>query len=77
MIKSINTIILTITAMAFCNIAVSAQQTFAIKGIVVESETNEPLIGASVRCGSVGAATDNDGKYELSVKEGSYDMECS
>lgn len=63
--------------MAFCSIAVSAQQTFVIKGIVVESETNEPLIGASVRCGSVGAATNIDGKYELSVKEGSYDMECS
>lgn len=54
-----------------------AQQTFIIKGRVMEAETKEPLIGASVRCGSTGTATDVDGNYELSMKEGSYDIECS
>lgn len=54
-----------------------AQQTFVIKGRVMEAETKEPLIGASVRCGSTGTATDVDGNYELSMKEGSYDIECS
>jgi tonB-dependent outer membrane receptor len=56
---------------------VFAQQTFVIKGRVMEAETKEPLIGASVRCGSTGTATDVDGNYELSMKEGSYDIECS
>lgn len=54
-----------------------AQQTFVIKGRVMDAETKVPLIGASVRCGSTGTATDVDGNYELSMKEGSYDIECS
>lgn len=77
MVKLNKTIILLTMAVVLGAADVFAQQTFVIKGRIMEKETKGPLIGASVRCGSTGAATDVDGNYELSVKEGSYDIECS
>lgn len=77
MTKLKTTIVILITAVALCSNTALAQHTFVIKGKVTEADTTEPLIGASVRCGTTGAATDVDGNYELSVKEGCYDIECS
>ena len=77
MTKLKTTIVILITAVALCSNAALAQHTFVIKGKVTETDTTEPLIGASVRCGTAGAATDVDGNYELSVKVGCYDIECS
>lgn len=77
MVKLKKTIILLTMAVVLSAADAFAQQTFVIKGRVMEAETKEPLIGASVRCGSTGTATDVDGNYELSMKEGSYDIECS
>lgn len=77
MVKLKKTIILLTMAVVLSAADAFAQQIFVIKGRVMEAETKEPLIGASVRCGSTGTATDVDGNYELSMKEGSYDIECS
>ena len=77
MVKLNKIIVLLTMAVVLSAADAFAQQTFIIKGRVMEAETKEPLIGASVRCGSTGTATDVDGNYELSMKEGSYDIECS
>lgn len=77
MVKLKKTIILLTMAVVLSAADAFTQQTFVIKGRVMEAETKEPLIGVSVRCGSTGTATDVDGNYELSMKEGSYDIECS
>ena len=68
MTKLKTTIVILITAVALCSNTALAQHTFVIKGKVTEADTTEPLIGASVRCGTAGAATDVDGNYELSLK---------
>ena len=70
MTKLKKTFVLYIPAVAVSSNASLAQHTFVIKGKVTEADTTEPLIGASVRCGTAGAATDVDGNYELALKEG-------
>lgn len=51
----------------FATIMVQAQVT--IKGVVVDSESQEPLIGASVmlKGGTLGAVTDIDGNFKMEV----------
>lgn len=77
MITLNKTIFLLILLMMLCHIDGLAQHTVIIKGRVTDAGTREPLIGASVRCGISGAATDIEGNYEFSVNEGVYDIECS
>ncbi len=50
-----------------CSWAAMAQTTY--RGTVVDAETNEPLVGATIMPigGGNGAATDIDGKYSISV----------
>ncbi|MDE6682886.1 MAG: SusC/RagA family TonB-linked outer membrane protein [Muribaculaceae bacterium] len=57
-------IIMTLVA---CSWAAMAQTTY--RGTVVDAETNEPLVGATIMPigGGNGAATDIDGKYSISV----------
>lgn len=43
-----------------------------VKGVVIEAETDEPIIGASVKCKGaekLGAATDFDGNFTLNVPD--------
>lgn len=72
-----NKTIFLLLAIALCHVEGLAQHVFFIRGQVIDAETREPLIGASVRCGISGAATDMEGNYEFSVNEGVYDIECS
>ena len=57
--------------------SIFAQQT--ISGIVVDSETNETLIGANilVKGSALGTVTDTQGKYNLEIKQGSYTIIAS
>ena len=54
-------------------------QAGVVRGIVFDRTTKEPLIGATVRAGSVqrGTATDADGHYFLYMKDGSYNITVS
>ena len=50
-----------------------------IRGTVIEDETGEPLFGvtAIVKGTTTGATTDFDGKFEIRVEPGSYDLAIS
>lgn len=51
----------------------SFSQDAVIKGIIIDGEENEPLIGGNVILNTgIGAATDFDGKYSISTPAGSY-----
>ena len=52
------------------NLSASAQNRI-IKGCVTDASTNEPLMGASIMTegGKVGAVTDIDGNYQISVPQ--------
>ena len=56
-----------------------AQFTFAqqatLNGKVMDIETNEPLISATIKVGTVGTVTDFDGNYSIQVPAGTYDLE--
>lgn len=47
-------------------------QTFIVSGIVTDLKTNETLIGVNVIAGDKGTITDLDGKYQLTLAEGSH-----
>lgn len=56
------------------------QNTFAqniISGKVLDSKTSEAIIGANVDCGTYSTITDIDGKFEISVEDGKYDLSIS
>ncbi len=50
-----------------------------IRGTVIEDSNGEPLFGVTVQVKgtSTGAITDFDGKFEISVAEGTYDLQAS
>ena len=56
--------------------AIAAQaQNITVHGTVLSKTDDEPLIGASIISdvkGSMGAATDFDGNFTMTVPEGSY-----
>lgn len=56
----------------------AAAQNGSIAGVVLDKETREPLIGASILLDSTRmvAITDFDGKYKASVKPGTYSVTC-
>lgn len=55
----------------FCFISSSTLSQKTIKGIVLDSETNEPLIGATIliKETTFGTLTDLDGKFELAIPQ--------
>ncbi|MDR1878831.1 MAG: TonB-dependent receptor [Bacteroidales bacterium] len=61
-----------------CTTALFAQKG-VLKGKITDKETNEPLAGASVRIAgsTMGTVANEDGEYELSLSEGSYDISFS
>ena len=50
-----------------------AQKTFKIVGVVTDSKTGDPLVGATIKLlgTSVGAVTDVDGRFEIQAAKGS------
>lgn len=52
-------------------------QNATLSGVVSEAGSNEPLIGATLRAGSVGTVTDLEGKYTLSLPAGAYEISCA
>ncbi len=49
-------------------------QNATLRGKATDALTSEALLGASVRAGSVGASTDADGVFSLSLAAGSYEI---
>ncbi|MFR9503852.1 MAG: TonB-dependent receptor [Rikenellaceae bacterium] len=58
---------------------VSLAQAATLKGKVIDSETKEPLLGATLFIleTNQGTTTDLDGEFELKVNNGSYNIEIS
>lgn len=48
-----------------------------IYGFVTHDESGEPLVGATVKMGSTGTVTDYNGKYEMEMTSGAFDIEVS
>ena len=69
-------------ALAFASLT-QAQDMGKIRGVVVDSETGESLIGANIvikgetGAPAYGTATDLDGRFALSVPVGTHDLEVS
>ena len=57
--------------MACCLVLPAFAQTLTVQGTVVDAKTGEPIIGANViaKGTAAGAATDFDGKFQLSVSK--------
>jgi len=55
---------------------VVGQQT-ELSGVISDAETSETLIGATVQVGSVGVATDFDGKYRIVIPNGQQVVKVS
>ena len=58
----------------FVSISISSfSQDAVIKGVIIDGEENEPLIGGNVILNTgIGAATDFDGKYSITTPAGNY-----
>lgn len=54
--------------------SLSASGIASINGVITDEQTGEAVIGATVSIGDIGTTTDIDGRYELQVPSGSYDM---
>jgi hypothetical protein len=55
---------------------VSAQDQFQVTGFVFDSASKEPLVSSSVFCQNTtqGTATNKDGKFSMTLKNGGYDL---
>ncbi len=76
--NSLKTLLL-LSATLFCGVA-AAQDTGKITGTIVDAETGEPVIGASVFIEGTtkGTASDIDGNYTIrNVEPGTYDLRIS
>ena len=66
--------------LSFITLGITFSQTVAVKGIVKESGTNKPLVGANVYITgtSLGTATSDEGKYNIAnVNPGTYMLKAS
>lgn len=63
--------LLVVLSLLFSTI-LSAQENFYVSGIVLDSATKEPLVGASVFCQNTtqGTASNKEGKFFISLKPG-------
>ena len=52
-------------------------QNATLGGTVTEAGTNEPLIGATVKVGTLGASTSVDGLYSVSLPAGLHQVTCT
>ena len=60
----------------FC-ISMYAQESFTLKGKVVDKSNNQPILGANIQVvkTSKGTSTDFDGNYQIAVKKGDKTIE--
>ena len=60
----------------FISVIGSSQANFSVSGKVIDSASREPLAFASVFCQNTtqGTATNKEGSFSLSLKEGGYDL---
>jgi len=49
-------------------------QKVEFSGKITDAETSEPLIGATVKIGTTGTATDFDGNYTINIDKGDYEV---
>lgn len=75
--KNLKKISLIILLLGFSNFVYA--QTGTIRGTVIEDATGEPLVGVNVLVEGTtrGASTDIDGKFEITISEGSYALRVS
>jgi iron complex outermembrane recepter protein len=52
-------------------------QNSTLSGVLLDYETNLPLVGATIKTGNQGVITDLDGKYEISMPSGNYTFNFS
>lgn len=52
-------------------------QKATLSGLVTDSDTGDPLIGATISSGTTGVVTDFDGRYAISLEQGTYTLEIS
>ena len=64
-------------ALQWLTIAGLQAQNAEISGIITEKSTKETLIGATIQVGSIGTTTDYDGKYQLELPAGAYELKVS
>lgn len=55
----------------------AAAQKATLTGIISDIRSGEPLISATVRAGAAGSITDLDGKYEIRLDPGRYEVDFS
>lgn len=60
-------------------LSLDATAQFTVRGRVIDSATQEPLSQASVFCQgtTLGTSTDKDGRFELPLRNGGYDLTIS
>ncbi len=49
-------------------------QNITLQGVVTDRERNEPLPGVTVRAGTMATATDAEGKFQLALPAGTYEV---
>ncbi len=60
-----------------CATSVLVAQKHTLSGVVTDDETKEPLLGANIWLGSTGTVTDFDGRYDIALKDGTYEVQIS
>ncbi|MCB9290466.1 MAG: TonB-dependent receptor [Lewinellaceae bacterium] len=66
--------ILTFLCLLALSFTTTNAQKATIKGKVTDATTGEPLIGATIRSGAVGAVTSYDGTYSISLEAGTQEL---
>lgn len=72
--KSTFTKVLLISSLILIPFTLLFAQNATISGIVIDFDSKEPLIGATVKSGTQGIATDFDGNYEFKLSEGDHEI---
>ena len=52
-------------------------QTVNVTGQILDQQSGEPLISATIRAGNVGTTTDLDGNFLLAINPGNYTLSYS
>ena len=68
--------IVTSILLLLCALTMLAQES-GLRGIVTDSETNEPLFGAYIKVNDIGTSTSIDGVYDINIPAGTYLVEIT
>jgi len=69
--------LLTYLYLSFLSLPLLTAQQGSLTGLILDAETGEALIAATVRSGGNGTITDIEGRYELQLPEGEQSVEIS